>query len=180
MIYAISSQALGLGSGLWVQGSAVIVRYLDLVMFTRKTVSFLRSLKRNNDREWFRAHKEDYERHVRGPMIEVLARLAVDMPSFAPELIADPKVSLFRPYRDTRFSSDKSRRTLSLAPVRARRGSRTVFRSRPALGLDRRRDVHAIVGRPQRYSRRNHLVAPAAPSAGHVANVHTCRRRDDR
>src|SRR6187399_1621376 len=77
-------------------------------MFTRKTVSFLRSLKRNNDREWFRAHKEDYERHVRGPMIEVLARLAVDMPSFAPELIADPKVSLFRPYRDTRFSSDKS------------------------------------------------------------------------
>jgi len=77
-------------------------------MFTPKTLSFLRSLKRNNDREWFRAHKEDYERHVRGPMIEVLARLTVDMPSFAPELIADPKVSLFRPYRDTRFSSDKS------------------------------------------------------------------------
>jgi uncharacterized protein (TIGR02453 family) len=77
-------------------------------MFTRKTVSFLRSLKRNNNREWFRAHKEDYERHVRGPMSEVVARLAVDMRSFAPELIADPKVSLFRPYRDTRFSSDKS------------------------------------------------------------------------
>jgi len=112
MIYAISSQALGfrlsaLGSGFWMQSSAAIVRYLDR-MFTRKTVSFLRSLKRNNDREWFRAHKEDYERHVRGPMIEVLARLAIDMPSFAPELIADPKVSLFRPYRDTRFSSDKS------------------------------------------------------------------------
>src|SRR5262245_21372872 len=77
-------------------------------MFTRKTVSFLRSLKRNNNREWFRTHKEDYERHVRGPMSEVVARLAVDMRSFAPELIADPKVSLFRPYRDTRFSSDKS------------------------------------------------------------------------
>ena len=77
-------------------------------MFTRKTVSFLRSLKRNNNREWFRAHKEDYERHVREPMTSVVARLAVDMRSFAPELIADPKVSLFRPYRDTRFSSDKS------------------------------------------------------------------------
>ena len=77
-------------------------------MFTRKTVSFLRSLKRNNNREWFRAHKEDYERHVRGPMSDAVARLAVDLRSFAPELIADPKVSLFRPYRDTRFSSDKS------------------------------------------------------------------------
>jgi uncharacterized protein (TIGR02453 family) len=77
-------------------------------MFPRKTISFLRSLKRNNNREWFRAHKDDYERHVRGPMIDVVARLAVDMRSFAPELIADPKISLFRPYRDTRFSSDKS------------------------------------------------------------------------
>ena len=91
-----------------ISSTPLIVRYLDPVMFTRKTVSFLRSLKRNNDREWFRAHKDDYERHVRGPMIEVVARLAGDMPSFAPELIADPKVSLFRPYRDTRFSGDKS------------------------------------------------------------------------
>jgi uncharacterized protein (TIGR02453 family) len=77
-------------------------------MFTRNTVSFLRALKRNNDREWFRAHKEDYERHVRGPMMEVLDRLAVDFGSFAPELVSDPKVSLFRIYRDTRFSGDKS------------------------------------------------------------------------
>ena len=77
-------------------------------MFTGKTVSFLRALKRNNDRDWFRARKADYEQHVRGPMIEVLARLAVDFRAFAPELISDPKISLFRIYRDTRFSSDKS------------------------------------------------------------------------
>ena len=77
-------------------------------MFTPKTLSFLRSLKRNNDRDWFRARKADYERHVRGPMIDVLARLAVDFRAFAPEIISDPKVSLFRIYRDTRFSNDKS------------------------------------------------------------------------
>ena len=77
-------------------------------MFTPKTLSFLRALKRNNNRDWFRDRKADYERHVRGPMIDVLARLAVDMRAFAPELISDPKVSLFRIYRDTRFSSDKS------------------------------------------------------------------------
>ena len=76
--------------------------------FTRKTLSFLRALKRNNDRDWFRARKNDYEAHVRGPMIDVLAQLAADFRTFAPELIAEPRVSLFRIYRDTRFSSDKT------------------------------------------------------------------------
>jgi uncharacterized protein (TIGR02453 family) len=77
-------------------------------MFNRKTVAFLRALKRNNNRDWFRARKGDYEQHARAPMIEVVARLSTDFRAFAPELIADPKVSLFRIYRDTRFSSDKA------------------------------------------------------------------------
>jgi uncharacterized protein (DUF2461 family) len=58
--------------------------------FTRKTIAFLRSLERHNDRDWFRAHKDDYERHVREPMIDVLHCLAADFRRFAPELIADP------------------------------------------------------------------------------------------
>ena len=77
-------------------------------MFTKKTLSFLRALKRNNRREWFVPRKEEYEQHVRTPMIELIERLAADMRAFAPELAADPKVSLFRIYRDTRFSSDKT------------------------------------------------------------------------
>lgn len=76
--------------------------------FTKKTLSFLRALKRNNRREWFQPRKEEYETHVRAPMVELLERLAIDMRAFAPELIADPKVSLFRIHRDTRFSSDKT------------------------------------------------------------------------
>ena len=76
--------------------------------FTRKTLAFLRALRRNNDRDWFRLRKPQYEEHVHGPMVELLARLAVDLPGFAPELIADPRVSLYRIYRDTRFSADKS------------------------------------------------------------------------
>jgi uncharacterized protein (TIGR02453 family) len=76
--------------------------------FTRKTLAFLRALKRNNDREWFRARKADYEQHVREPMIALLARLAGDFRTFAPELIADPRFSLFRIYRDTRFSENKA------------------------------------------------------------------------
>jgi len=77
-------------------------------MFTSKTLSFLRSLKRNNRREWFHARKDQYEQHCRQPMIAVIERLATDLPSFAPDHVADPKVSMFRPYRDTRFSEDKT------------------------------------------------------------------------
>ena len=76
--------------------------------FTSKTLSFLRSLKRNNDREWFRARKDDYEQHVRGPMVAVIERLAVDFGRFAPELEASPKRCIYRIYRDTRFSADKT------------------------------------------------------------------------
>ena len=77
-------------------------------MFTPKTLTFLCALKRNNRREWFLPRKEEYEKHVRAPMVALVERLAHDMRSFAPELIADPKISLFRIYRDTRFSADKS------------------------------------------------------------------------
>ena len=76
-------------------------------MFTPKTISFLKALKRHNDREWFRPRKNQYETHVRGPMTAVVERLADDFRSFAPELIASPKQSLFRIYRDTRFSDNK-------------------------------------------------------------------------
>lgn len=77
-------------------------------MFTAKSLSFLRSIKRNNKREWFHARKDKYDLHCRQPMIEIVERLAEDFPAFAPEMIADPKVSLLRPYRDTRFSNDKT------------------------------------------------------------------------
>jgi uncharacterized protein (TIGR02453 family) len=90
--------------------------------FTAKTLSFLRALKRNNDREWFRARKDDYERHVRTPMIELIGRVAADLRATAPELVADPKVSLYRIYRDTRFSEDKTPLKTNAAAVFPPRG----------------------------------------------------------
>ena len=89
--------------------------------FSPKTVSFLRSLKRHNDREWFRARRDQYDAHVHGPMVGVIEQLAQDFRRFAPELIAAPKQSLFRVYRDTRFSSNKK-------PLKTHAGA--VFRTR--------------------------------------------------
>ena len=85
--------------------------------FTPKTLSFLRALKRNNKREWFHAHREDYEAHCRTPMIAVVEQLATDFKTFAPEMLADPKVSLFRQFRDTRFSEDKTPLKTNIAAV---------------------------------------------------------------
>ncbi len=76
--------------------------------FSAESLRFLRALKRNNDREWFRARREEYDRVVRDPMIAVIEQLARDFARFAPELSASPKTSLYRIYRDTRFSEDKS------------------------------------------------------------------------
>jgi len=86
-------------------------------MFSNKTVAFLRKLKKNNDRAWFHAHREEYERDVRAPMLAVVERLAEDFQTFAPELVADPKVSLFRPWRDTRFSENKAPLKTNIAAV---------------------------------------------------------------
>lgn len=76
--------------------------------FSDRTLKFLRALKRNNRREWFNAHKHEYEAHVRQPMIAMIERLAGDFRELAPELIASPKASLYRIYRDTRFSPNKT------------------------------------------------------------------------
>ena len=76
--------------------------------FTPRSLSFLRALKRNNDRDWFRARRDEYEEHVRGPLLAIIERLAVDFRAFAPDMVADPKISTYRIYRDTRFSADKS------------------------------------------------------------------------
>lgn len=75
--------------------------------FTPKSISFLRSLERNNDREWFRERKARYDQHVKAPMVAVIEQLAQDFQKFAPEAVATPRC-IYRIYRDTRFSDDKT------------------------------------------------------------------------
>jgi len=76
--------------------------------FTAEALKFLRALKRNNRREWFNAHRDDYEAHIRQPMFEIIERLGADFRQFAPELVANPKASMYRIHRDTRFSENKA------------------------------------------------------------------------
>ena len=90
--------------------------------FSPKALSFLRALKRNNERDWFKARKDHYDVLLRAPMIEMIERMSLDFRSFAPDLVASPKVSLYRVYRDTRFSPNKAPLKTHVAAVFPCRG----------------------------------------------------------
>src|SRR5262249_41624452 len=67
-------------------------------------------LKRNNNRDWFLAHKGEYESHAQQPAIKFITDFASPLYKITPHLVADPRTSrgsLFRIYRDTRFAADK-------------------------------------------------------------------------
>ena len=90
--------------------------------FTPEAIGFFRALKRHNDRDWFKARKERYEALLRDPMIAVIEQLAIDFRTFAPDLVASPKASLYRIYRDTRFSENKAPLKTHVAAVFPCRG----------------------------------------------------------
>ena len=71
-------------------------------------LTFLRALRRNNNREWFLARKEEYERNVREPMTALVLALGEELRQLAPELWTDPARAIYRIYRDMRFSPDKT------------------------------------------------------------------------
>jgi uncharacterized protein (TIGR02453 family) len=87
-----------------------------------ETLGFLRALKRNNRREWFQPRRDRFEAEVRAPMLAIIERLAVDMRAFAPDIVVDPKTAMYRIYRDTRFSENKTPYKTHVAAVFPWRG----------------------------------------------------------
>ena len=76
--------------------------------FTPASLRFLRGLARHNRRDWFEAHRGDYEASILFPMRDFVEEMDVRLARLAPEMVGDPKRSIFRIYRDVRFSKDKS------------------------------------------------------------------------
>lgn len=79
--------------------------------FTKQTFAFLSALEKNNEREWFTAHQQDYEDFVRSPALDFISDMSDEMPAISRHFLAQPKKvggSLMRVYRDTRFSKDKT------------------------------------------------------------------------
>jgi uncharacterized protein (TIGR02453 family) len=101
-------------------------------MFTADLFEFLTALADHNDRDWFNAHKADYERAVQAPALAFVSAFADRLPALSDAFLAIPKKqggALFRIHRDTRFSANKT-------PYKTHTGMQ--FRHRMAS-----RDVHA-------------------------------------
>jgi uncharacterized protein (TIGR02453 family) len=80
------------------------------VYFTAELFRFLARLKRNNKRDWFLAHQDEFETSVRQPALRFITEFAPPLSEITPHLVADPRPSrgsMFRIYRDVRFSHDQ-------------------------------------------------------------------------
>ena len=64
-------------------------------MFATATLTFLRGLKRHNDRAWFEAHRAEYEAVVKQPMRHLIEEMDVRLARLAPEIVGDPKRSIW-------------------------------------------------------------------------------------
>jgi len=89
---------------------------------------FFRGLEKNNRRDWFGPRKELFETQIRAPMVELARLLNENLRSFAAEHVADePAKTIYRIYRDTRFSRDKT-------PYKTHIGATFAHRSLPRHG----------------------------------------------
>ncbi len=75
--------------------------------FRPEALKFLRNLAKNNDRAWFQPRKAEFEAELKEPMLAVVRKITDAMLDFAPQHVRPAEKSLFRIYRDTRFSNDK-------------------------------------------------------------------------
>jgi len=102
--------------------------------FPPEGIRFLERLKRNNNRPWFQKHKAEYEELVRFPMQCLISSLAPRMADVAPDMEFNPRRSIFRIYRDVRFSRNKSPYKTNIAASFRFRGRKSL-NELPALYL---------------------------------------------
>lgn len=92
--------------------------------FPAEGLAFFSSLRRNNRREWFQPRKAIFEEKLKQPMRELVGAVNAAMRSFAPEYATDPDKAIYRIYRDTRFSKDKTPYKDHIAASFPRRGDK--------------------------------------------------------
>jgi uncharacterized protein (TIGR02453 family) len=117
------------GNGRAAAATGRLLRYpgaMPLRHFSPELFRFLRQLERHNDRDWFARNRERYEADVRGPMLRFISDAAAPLARVSTAINADPRPtggSMFRIWRDTRFSKNKTPfKTHAAAQFRHRAG----------------------------------------------------------
>jgi len=86
--------------------------------FPKEALAFLASIKKNNNKEWFEAHRTEYETLILNPSRAFVLEMGEHLQALVPTINAEPKInkSLYRIYRDTR------RMGANKAPIKHRIG----------------------------------------------------------
>lgn len=86
--------------------------------FPEESICFLRDLEQNNNRDWFEANRDRYERYYLDPASRFVTTLGAELQRLSPGIHYDSRAngqgSIMRIHRDTRFSKDKSPYNVSL------------------------------------------------------------------
>lgn len=91
--------------------------------FTKESLSFFRQLAKNNDRDWFTPRKDVYQEKCVAPMLQLVAAVNERLAKIAVEyVVPEPKRAIYRLYRDTRFSKDKTPYKTHIAAYFQRKG----------------------------------------------------------
>ena len=77
---------------------------MEFTGFHKKALPFLKKIRANNDKEWFAAHKSEYEEYILNPSRAFVVEMGEHLQALVPTINAEPKInkSLYRIYRDTR------------------------------------------------------------------------------
>ena len=102
--------------------------------FPKAGLAFLADLKQNNTRDWFQPRKEIFESQVKAPMAALVEAFNSHLVKFAPDYDNHPAKAVYRIYRDTRFSKDKTPYKTHIAAILPRRGLQKHFHFRSLCG----------------------------------------------
>ncbi|MBE0514033.1 DUF2461 domain-containing protein [Sulfurimonas sp.] len=91
---------------------------MEFTGFSKKALPFLEAIRKNNNKEWFEAHKSEYEECLLNPSRAFVQEMGEHLMALEPTIDFEPKInkSLFRIYRDTR------RMGANKAPLKSRIG----------------------------------------------------------
>ena len=78
--------------------------------FTNESISFLKDLATNNNKDWFEKNRSVYEKHLLKPLKQLATDLGVVIKSIDNKIETAPAINktISKIFRDTRFSKDKS------------------------------------------------------------------------
>jgi uncharacterized protein (TIGR02453 family) len=91
---------------------------MEFLGFPKEALPFLASVRKNNNKEWFSTHKDEYERYILEPSRAFVIEMGEHLQALEPTIHAEPKInrSLYRIYRDSR------RMGVNKEPIKSRIG----------------------------------------------------------